>query len=133
MPCGTAKLYNVLRVPLKSDASTAVKHLSDHEYFFSQFMRIDADNCKEARRVMQNDESGQSSLGIAIFAWFCTFVAAWALIAFGTNSHGLGLVWGIFAALFAFEISRRSFRRGMVIIFTALMTVFLVALYSLLR
>ncbi len=82
---------------------------------------------------MQSDESGQSSLGIAIFAWLCTFVSAWALIAFGTNSHGLGLVWGIFAALFAFEISRRSFRRGMVIIFTALMTVFLVALYSLLR
>lgn len=82
---------------------------------------------------MESDESGQSSLGIAIITWVCTFAAAWALIVSATNSHGLGLVWGLFVALFAFEISRRSFRRGMVIICMALMAVFLVALYSLLR
>ena len=82
---------------------------------------------------MQIDETGQSSLGIAILAWVCTFAAAWALIVAGTNSHGLGLVWGIFVALFAFEISRRSFMRGIVIICAALVAVFLVALYSLLR
>lgn len=84
---------------------------------------------------MQSDETGQSNLGIAIaiLAWICTFAAAWVLIAAVTNSQGLGLVWGLFAALFAFEISRRSFRRGMVIIGMSLMAVFLVALYSLLR
>ena len=84
---------------------------------------------------MQSDETGQSNLGfaIAILAWICTFAAAWVLITAVANSQGLGLVWGLFVALFAFGISRRSFRRGMVIIGMSLMAVFLVALYSLLR
>lgn len=82
---------------------------------------------------MRSGEENESSLGIAIVVWICTFISASVQITEITNSQGLGLVWGVFIALVAFEIARRSFRRGLIIIALSLVAVFLVELYTLLR
>jgi hypothetical protein len=82
---------------------------------------------------MQSRESSQSNIGVAVVVWICTFAAASIVIAELTKSQGLGLVWGIFVALFSFEIARQSFRLGMVLIGISLMTVFLVEMYAVLH
>ncbi len=82
---------------------------------------------------MDSRENSQSNIGVAVVVWICTFAAASIVIAEMTRSQGLGLVWGVFVALFCFEIARRSFRSGLVLIGIALMTVFLVEMYAVLH
>jgi hypothetical protein len=82
---------------------------------------------------MKSPENSQSNIGVAVVVWICTFAAASIVIAEMTKSQGLGLAWGIFVALFSFEIARQSFRSGMVLIGISLMTVFLVGMYTVLR
>ncbi len=82
---------------------------------------------------MQSRENSQSNIGVAVVVWICTFAAASIVIAELSKSQGLGLVWGIFVALFSFEVARQSFRSGMVLIGISLMTVFLVEMYAVLH
>lgn len=70
--------------------------------------------------MLERPESG-SNLGIAIIVWVAWFGAGWLLVAGFTGAQGLGLVWGIFIALAAFEIARRSFRVGLMLIALALL------------
>jgi len=69
--------------------------------------------------MLERPESG-SSLGIAIIVWVAWFGAGWVLISAFTGAQGLGLVWGVFIALAAFEVARRSFRAGIVLLALAL-------------
>ena len=82
---------------------------------------------------MQSRENSQSNIGVAVVVWICTFAAASIVIAELTRSQGLGLVWGVFVALFSFEAARQSFRLGLVLIGISLMTVFLVEMYAVLH
>ncbi|CAG1010292.1 hypothetical protein BURK2_04011 [Burkholderiales bacterium] len=70
--------------------------------------------------MLERPESG-SNLGIAIIVWVAWFGAGWVLVSALTGAQGLGLVWGVFIALAAFEIARRSFRAGLVLVGAALL------------
>ena len=80
--------------------------------------------------MLERPESS-SNLGIAILAWVAWFGAGWVLVAAFTGSQGLGLVWGVFIALAIFEIARRSFRAGIVLIFFALLSLLGRGIYGL--
>lgn len=82
---------------------------------------------------MRSREDSQSNIGVAVVVWICTFAAASIVIAELTKSQGLGLVWGVFVALFSFEVARQSFQRGLILIGISLMTVFLVEMYAVLH
>jgi hypothetical protein len=70
--------------------------------------------------MLERPESG-SSLGIAVVVWVAWFGAGWVLVSAFTGSQGLGLVWAIFIALASFEIARRSFRAGLILLALALL------------
>jgi hypothetical protein len=72
--------------------------------------------------MLEPQESG-SNLGIAVIVWAVAFAAGWIIVGGITGAQGLGLVWGIFIALAAFEIARRSFRAGLVLLFLALFAI----------
>ncbi len=80
--------------------------------------------------MLERPESS-SNLGIAIVVWIAWFAAGWVLVASFSGSQGLGLVWGVFIALAAFEIGRRSFRAGAVLIFFALLSLLGRGIYGL--
>lgn len=82
---------------------------------------------------MQEPDGSGSNLGVAIVAWLAVFSASWVVISAMSGVTGLALVWGIFLALAAFELSRRSFQRALLIIFLSVFTVLLrgfVALFT---
>jgi hypothetical protein len=74
-----------------------------------------------------------SNLGLAIVVWITAFAAGWIFFAAATGAQGLGLVWGVFLALAAFEVARRSFRTGIVILFVSLFAILIQGVYSLFR
>lgn len=80
---------------------------------------------------MYEESKSDSNVAIAILAWIAAFSAGWILISALTGTAGLALVWSIFIALLAFELSRRSFRRALLIIFLSLFTVLLRGAYAL--
>lgn len=80
---------------------------------------------------MHEDSKSDSNVAIAILAWIAAFSAGWIVISALTGTAGLALVWGIFIALVAFELSRRSFRHALLIIFLSLFTVLLRGAYAL--
>jgi hypothetical protein len=79
---------------------------------------------------MQDVDNGDGSIGVAVVAWVAVFFASWVLISAFTGATGLALVWGVFTALLGFEISRHSFRRGLMLIFLSLFVVLLRGLYA---
>ena len=78
---------------------------------------------------MNSDDGGERSIGVAVIAWLAAFAASWVLISGITGAAGLGLVWGVFIALAAFEIARKSFRRGVTLIFSSLFLIMLQGIY----
>jgi hypothetical protein len=76
--------------------------------------------------------SGQieRSIGVAIVAWLATFIASWVVISGVTGASGLGLVWGVFIALAAFEMARKSPRHGVVLVFLSLFLILLQGIYQ---
>lgn len=80
---------------------------------------------------MQDPDGGGSSLAVAVVAWLAVFSASWVLISAMSGATGLALVWGIFLALGAFEVSRRSFQRALLIIFLCVFSVLLRGVYAL--
>lgn len=80
---------------------------------------------------MQDAHESGSGLAVAIIAWIAVFSASWVLISTMTGTTGLALVWGVFIALAAFELSRSSLQRALLIIFLSLFTVLLRGVYVL--
>ncbi len=82
--------------------------------------------------MLERPESS-SNVGIAIVVWVAWFGAGWTIVSAFTGSQGLGLVWGVFIALAAFEIARRSFRAGLILILLALFAMLGRGIYWLLQ
>lgn len=80
---------------------------------------------------MQGSEQSGQGIGVAVVAWIAVFSASWVVVSAFTGATGLALVWGVFTALLGFELSRTSFRRGLVLIFLSLFVILLRGAYSL--
>jgi hypothetical protein len=80
---------------------------------------------------MRESEETGSNVGLGIIVWIAVLAAVWVMVAAITGASGLGLVWGVFAALAAFETTRRSFRSGLVLLFASLWILVLRGLYIL--
>lgn len=72
-----------------------------------------------------------SGVGVAMIAWIAVFLASWSVISTLTKQEGLGLVWGIFVALTAFQVTLSSFRAGIALISLSLFLILFKGAYSL--
>lgn len=68
----------------------------------------------------------QGNFGVAVFAAILAFATISLVVKVFTGADGLGLVWGVFAALIVVQLTRNSFYTGMITIFSCLflLTVF---------
>lgn len=80
---------------------------------------------------MDDDEKRTSGIGVALIAWVAVFIMSWMLISAYTKQEGLALVWGVFIALAAFQLTLSSFRAGIALISLSLFLILLKAAYSL--
>lgn len=80
---------------------------------------------------MPEGQGKSNNILIAILAWIATFVASSLLITAITGASGLGLVWGVFAALAVFQFARHSFWVSILVILASLFVVLLRGIYLL--
>lgn len=71
-----------------------------------------------------------ASIALSAVVAVAGFVASWEVISALTHQPGLGLVWGIFAGLAAFQISHVSFRAGIALSLGSLFVMLLYGLFS---
>ena len=78
---------------------------------------------------MEDNLKVSPNLGAALVVWVAAFAASWAIFLLITGTAGLALVFSVFVALVAFDLTRRSLRTGLVIFGTSLFVVILQMTY----
>lgn len=81
---------------------------------------------------MHDDEPNHLSwnFGRAILVWIAAFAASWTIFLALTGTPGLALVFSIFVALIAFDISRRSLSAAFSIFLASLLVILLAKIYD---
>lgn len=74
---------------------------------------------------MEENRSPSYSIGTALIVWIAAFAASFEIFLLISGTTGLALVFSVFVALIAFDLTRRSIRTGLVIFGLSLFIVLL--------